>query len=387
LYKDEGACIWLLIGEGTQRMDSAKAARIFHDWAIQQGFMDEASGTVISTDAEFALIENVTEKGVQILRQKRVRAVGFNESRRCIVVFTKKAAPGTKRQLAALPDKVNGIDIEYHQGVPQTIGVDSPTTQGAPAYAVRSPPGTGKHYYTCGSSISVGNNRDAGTLTSLVQDTAGEIFGLSNNHICGGCSYADVGLPIVAPGIADVTAGGLNPFTIGFHHQALPLVTGSPGNVNAKANMDAAIFKLLSVAAMSSFQRDIYDTPLSTGPLVPGAAVEKVGRTTAHTQGTVISQVYGSIAINYQAALHNFAGPVFFDPLFTIAGTTGLFSDQGDSGSLITSLDGAGNRIAVGIVVGGMNDQKSPGGKVTLAIPIEPILTALSVTLVSGHNI
>jgi hypothetical protein len=100
----------------------------------------------------------------------------------------------------------------------------------------------------------------------------------------------------------------------------------------------------------------------------------------------VISQVYGANHVFYQAQLYNFSGAVFFDPLFAIAGNTVQFSDQGDSGSLITTTDLVGNRTAVGIVVGSMNDGNASGGKSTLALPIEPILAALGVTLVSGHH-
>jgi hypothetical protein len=89
----------------------------------------------------------------------------------------------------------------------------------------------------------------------------------------------------------------------------------------------------------------------------------------------------------YAAPLYSFSSIVSFEPVFAITGQTDLFSDSGDSGSLITSIDQAGQRIAVGIVVGGMNDGSAPGKKVTIALPIRPILTGLGVTLVSGHNI
>jgi hypothetical protein len=220
-----------------------------------------------------------------------------------------------------------------------------------------------------------------------VRNAAGDFFGLTNNHISGGCSNAGVGLPIVAPGILDVAPGNLNPFTLGLHHTALPLVAGSPDNVNAKANLDAAMFKLINTAVVTSYQRDAYDTPSLVGPLTAGLKVEKVGRTTALTAGTVVSQLFGAIYIPFQAPLYEFTGRVYFDPIFAIAGDTVLFSDGGDSGSLITSTDAGGNRKAVGIVVGGMNDGTAPGGKTTLALPIQSILSKLGVTLVSGHNV
>jgi hypothetical protein len=179
----------------------------------------------------------------------------------------------------------------------------------------------------------------------------------------------------------------LPPFTIGFHHHALALVPGSPDNVNAKLNFDAALFRIHNPSTVSSFQGASYDTPASTQPLVAGLNVEKVGRTTGHTKGTVISQVHGAHAVTYSAAIYNFNGIVCFDPVFAIAGQATVFSDAGDSGSLITTVDAQGARHAVGIVVGGMTDGSAPGGKITIALAIEPILQAFGVTLVTGHNV
>jgi hypothetical protein len=173
----------------------------------------------------------------------------------------------------------------------------------------------------------------------------------------------------------------LPPFTIGFHHAALPLVAGSIDNVDHTKNLDAAIFRIREESLVSSFQGSIYDTPQTVSPLLTESMVEKVGRTTGHTQGKVISQMNGAYGFPYTAALYKFTGNVFFDGIF------GLFSDYGDSGSLITSLNAAGERTAVAIVVGGMDDGKAPGGKITLALPIKRILDEFKVTLVSGHNI
>jgi hypothetical protein len=43
-------------------MDSKTAARIFHDWAFGEGLMDDAVATVVSSQAEIALVGNVTDK-------------------------------------------------------------------------------------------------------------------------------------------------------------------------------------------------------------------------------------------------------------------------------------------------------------------------------------
>jgi hypothetical protein len=158
-------------------------------------------------------------------------------------------------------------------------------------------------------------------------------------------------------------------------------------NIEPKEKLDAAIFRIRDEGLVTSYQGQAYDTPAATGPLVPGMMVEKVGRTTGHTKGQVISQMYGAFPVNYTAALYGFNGSVLFEPVFCIVGNGSIFSDSGDSGSLITSVDANGNRIAVGLVFAGMPDVNAPGGKLTLALPLEPVLNQLGVTLVSGHNV
>ncbi len=58
----------------------------------------------------------------------------------------------------------------------------------------------------CGSSIGIGNQRNAGTLTAIAIDDQEQLFGLSCNHVVGGCNTALPGTPIVIPGIQDVSA-------------------------------------------------------------------------------------------------------------------------------------------------------------------------------------
>ena len=365
-------------------METATAARIFYDWAGAEGLIESATEPTSQAN-EIAAITPVNDAGKQLLRAKQIQAVGFNEPQRHIVVFTRKAVPTTKKALNALPQSIDDVEIKYRQGAQETIGEPPSLPFGGPPYVIRQAAGAGR--YACGSSVSVGNFRDAGTLGCLVQDAAGVIFGLSNNHVTGACSYANVGLPIVAPGVFDVSAGGLYPFTIGLHERSLAMVAGSPDNVNHLANFDAALFRILDADQVTSFQGSAYDTPGATLALVPDLLVEKVGRTTGHTHGKVISQLHGPHWIAYNSPLYGFAGHVFFEPVFTIAGTGGTgFSDHGDSGSLITTVDGE-VRKAVGIVVGGMADKSAPGGKTTVALPLVPLLAQLGVSLVSGHNV
>jgi len=365
-------------------METATAARIFYDWAAAEGLVESATEPT-SQATEIAAITPVNDAGKQLLRAKQIQAVAFNEPDRHIVVFTRKAVPTSKKARNALPQMVDDVEVKYRQGAQETVGEPPSLPFGGPPYVIRQTAAGGK--YACGSSVSVGNYRDAGTLGCLVKNAGGEMFGLSNNHVTGACSFANVGLPIVAPGIFDVSAGGLYPSTIGLHEQSLAMVPGSPDNVRHLFNFDSAIFRILDSSQVTSYQGNAYDTPAATAPLFPDILVEKVGRTTGHTHGKVIGQLHGPHAIAYNSPLYGFTGHIFFEPVFAVVGTGSTpFSDHGDSGALITALD-AGVRKAVGIVVGGMADRSAPGGKTTIALPLAPVLAQFGVTLVSGHNV
>jgi hypothetical protein len=366
-------------------MDAAMAARILHDWAAGEGLLIDGRATQShSTAQELALIEPMTEAARDILRRKGIQGLIFNEPEHEVVVLTKQAKP-SKKQLIVLPQKIDDVDVTYRQGTPNPIGGQPTRAFGSPPYTVRAVGGV--DHYACGSSISQGNCRDAGTLGCLVRDANGVLYGLSNNHVSGGCSHAPVGLPILAPGVFDVMPLGKDPFTLGYHEKALDMVIGIPDNADPRANLDAAIFKIIDPALVSSYQGHAYDTPPTTVPIQAGMVVEKVGRSTGYTEGRVVGQWFGALGVMYDMDIHVFKGRVFFDPVFAITGTTGLFSSEGDSGSLVTSADAAGNRHAVGIVVGGMRDNSAAGGQMTFALPIDPILQKFAVTLVAGHNV
>jgi len=144
-------------------MQASQAARVFHDWAFNEGLMpDGPFATVTSSRAELALVQPVTDSGKQLLRAKKIQSVAFSNTRSEVVAFTKKVAPKSKRQLDFLPLEVDDIAIRYRQGLQGPVGGEPSQPFGGPAYVVRNI-GT-LLYYTCGSSISVGNNRDAGTL-------------------------------------------------------------------------------------------------------------------------------------------------------------------------------------------------------------------------------
>ena len=276
-------------------MQAATAARIFHDWAVKEGLShDGPVAPVTSTQDELNLLDVGADLSKQILRSRGVQGIIFNETAREIVVLTKRAKP-TRKQIAQLPAEIDDISISYRQGAPSTIGGQPPRPFGTPPYVVRQVGGLDR--YACGSSVSQGNSRDAGTFGCLVRRNgqAVPIYGLSNNHVTGGCSHASVGLPILAPGVIDVMPVSEDPFTIGYHEQALDMMLGTPENAIAANNIDAAIFKIKDDARVSSYQGTAYDTPANAAAVQANGNVEKVGRTTGYTKGVVIGQYHGGV--------------------------------------------------------------------------------------------
>lgn len=368
----------------TNRYSAKQAAEAVYKWSLATGLLHAEHLSIadlekLDTDDLFPLT------AVEILRKKGVKHIAYNDADNQITMFLHRSIGTNKSVLNALPMEIGGVTIKYRQGITQTIGQQVALPHAAAPWTVRQSI-SGSGFYACGSSISVGNNREAGTLGAIVRDLEGKLYGLSNNHVSGSCNYAAKGLPIIAPGVLDVCANGINPFSIGNHVKLLELRIGSPDHVPASGNLDAAIFELSCPEKLTSWQGNSYDTPADAIDMEAGMDVEKVGRTTGSTQGKIMGKMYGFQPIMYNSPLYQFSGQVYFSDLFVIIGRGDMFSDSGDSGSLITTIDSAGQRKAVGIVVGGMEDNQAPGGKITLALPIIPVLNGLGVSLVSGHN-
>jgi hypothetical protein len=143
-----------------------------------------------------------------------------------------------------------------------------------------------------------------------------------------------------------------------------------------RQELDAAIFEVTSPKAVSSMQGDgRYDTPSAVGQTLGGTDVKKIGRTTGETHGVLLGYSLRPVAIQYQSS--RFSALVYFRNVWGVVSSgSGPFSAQGDSGSLVVAEDGS---LAMGPIFGG-NENMS------LMMPIEPVLKAFGVTLVSKHN-
>jgi hypothetical protein len=244
----------------------------------------------------------------------------------------------------------------------------------------------------CGSSVGIGNQRNAGTLTALAtQAGSSELFGLSCNHVVGGCSTALPGTPIVVPGIQDVSADFADITVVGTHNSAARMSQGLPTVFDVSLNADLACFELTRTGQshLTSWQGEgvnSFDTPTTFEPAVaPRLNVQKWGRSTGYTTGQVASVLTDPEPVEYSVVSHygpqnsqSFRGTIYYPTVYEVLGRAGRpFSVGGDSGALVVTADEQPPRV-VGIIIAGSPDK-------TLVLPLEPMLHQLELQLVSGH--
>ena len=201
----------------------------------------------------------------------------------------------------------------------------------------------------------------SGTLGSLVQDSGGNKYILSNNHVLARSNSAAIGEDISQPGLVD---NGCRVPTIVADLSAYPSLS---------SNVDSAI------AALRPGTMDANGTILDVGtisnqPLAAfvGLQVQKSGRTTGLTFGTV-SSVNTNVMVNYQPTCG--MGKKFkasFRNQAVVNSST--FSAGGDSGSLILSQSTSGNPQPVALLYAGSSTT-------TIGNPIGEVLNQLTASL------
>ncbi|HSM03223.1 MAG TPA: PKD domain-containing protein [Longimicrobiales bacterium] len=207
----------------------------------------------------------------------------------------------------------------------------------------------------------------AGTLGARVTNGS-QVFILSNNHVIAASNGANLGDGILQPGAVD---GGNAPGdVIGTLHDYEPILFGD-GGPNAPTNLIDAGIALVDPADVSGATPtdEGYGAPGTT--VVPpslGMAVQKYGRTTGHTFGTV-SEIDLTVNVCYAGFIFCTSIGKFVDQ---IGITDGTFSAGGDSGSLIVTI-GNGNN-PVGLLFAGSTNR-------TIANPIGPVLQRFGVTI------
>jgi hypothetical protein len=234
--------------------------------------------------------------------------------------------------------------------------------------------------------VSVGHYRiTAGTFGCLVR-RGEEAFILSNNHVLANVNDGQPGDAVLQPGpsdggtdddrvatladyvpidfgtapaecpIAELSAKTLNYIAAAFGSNHQLQVTKQTDGTN---HVDAALARPLSPDLVKSEILHI-GAPTGTGTATLGTEVQKSGRTTGHTQGT-INQIDATLRIDYQGRSALFTGQL----------VAGAMSQPGDSGSAVLDMD----KRVVGLLFA--------GSTVTTVInPIDEVLSALDVEIV-----
>ena len=198
----------------------------------------------------------------------------------------------------------------------------------------------------------------AGTLSAVVT-ADGVSYILSNNHVLANENALPPGTPIFQPGLLD--SGNVATDRIATLARFIPLEADKPNRVDCAL---AAILDAPTVrpAIMPKIGRLTSVEPIEAAE---GMRVEKTGRATGYTTGTVFD-------VSATAAVQFDLGMLTFEDQVLVRGDAGDFSDGGDSGSLIVDRESG---RATGLLIGG-----SP--QFAIANHIGDVLQALNVKLV-----
>lgn len=356
-------------------MPAAKdVANAIQRWADKNGFL---AGFDPAPVAERATLHSViptvsledSPKADSLLERTEITAILVDEDTPSVSILT--AGHLGPRNSKVLPNAIDDVNLRW---------IGSAAIHQNPMPLPTQPTVSRRCYIhngriACGSSVTAATIFHAGTLGCLVRDGDGDLCGLTNNHVTGGCNHMLANMPILSPSPLDATPTGPEPRTIGRHKALVPLDSGNPQTVQPQ-KYDSAIFKIENEDLVSSIQGTHYDTPTAIGQPTGGKAVKKVGRTTEVTTGVIHGHYLTPIAVPYRSPYFN--ATVYLDGMIGVAGDGGNpFSEGGDSGALVVTAD---EQEAIGLIVGGM-------GNMSIVMPIGPVCQEMGLTLVGLHNI
>lgn len=274
----------------------------------------------------------------------------------------------TATGVAQLPASVAGVPVQFEITGPIRALNEPPSGGDAVAAAAEDIDRRGTFPRPVPIGVSTGHSGvTAGTIGARVADGR-RVFALSNNHVYANANDARRGDPLLQPGIAD---GGRAPSDVVATLHDFERIEFCSGLRCPMNRMDAAIAATTPDEVGTATPQDGYGSPRSRGVEARlGMKVQKYGRTTGHTHGTV-SGVNAIIDVSYRT------GTARFEDQILISGTG--FSQGGDSGSLIVSESVlAADRRPVGLLFAG-----SPTS--TIANPIDVVLDRFGVRIDGGE--
>ena len=216
--------------------------------------------------------------------------------------------------------------------------------------------------------VSTGNytSCSAGTIGARVK-AGTAVYALSNNHVYALGNNAALSDYIVQPGVYDTDCNQVIANIIGTLADFEPILFDGSDNT-----IDAAIALTDTNSLGKATPSDGYGTPSSATVLeYAGLSVQKYGRTTRLTKGTVIA-INATVNVGYSAGTARFVDQI------VVEGDKGGFLKAGDSGSLLVTNDQWAN--PVGLLFAG-----NRSGKLAVANNIDVVLNGLEGTLDAGR--
>jgi S1-C subfamily serine protease len=268
--------------------------------------------------------------------------------------FVKAKYP--KGSVTALPTTIDGLPTDVEQA--GTFRAFKKTSRPKASAAMPNPrkrmrpalPGCSIGFRIAGDEFVMG-----GTFGALVK-TSSKVYILSNNHVLADENRLPIGSPIFQPALLD--RGKID------SDQIAELTRFVKLKENRFNKIDAALAAPLNKNLVGKEVLHI-GAPSGTAEAEIDMMVHKFGRTTSYTVGRIVS-VDTDVTVEYETA--NFA---FENQIIIYSSNNKMFSDSGDSGSLILQR---GSNAAVGLLFGGGPDH-------TIANHIANVLRSLRVRI------
>ncbi len=293
--------------------------------------------------------------------------VGLSEDGRkgVVMVFTTHGAVG------GIPGDLDGVRVrlvptgKIYAGLPPQAkgGTPGPPGGGGGGGGDGSADPTGTFPRPVPIGVSIGNADEcaAGTLGARVTK-GGNVYILSNNHVLARQNAAPIGSDIIQPGRYDTDPQCSTPANSRIADLSQFVTISFSGN----NTVDAAIASTtVGDVGTETFSGGYGEPNSTTANATIGMAVQKCGRTTSCTRGTV-SSINATINVQYSGGVAKFVNQV------VIGGSKGPFSKSGDSGSLIVTDNSNANPVA--LLFAGSNT-------ITIGNPIGAVLSSLGVTI------
>jgi hypothetical protein len=261
----------------------------------------------------------------------------------------------TATAAAAVPDRIENVPVvKLVTGKIKAMKRPTPGTKIDPTAFFKRPVPIG---------VSTGNAYEcsAGTIGARVKHGS-QVYALSNNHVYALENTAPLDSEVLQPGLYDTRCRYDHANVIGTLYDFEPIVfSTSADNV-----IDAAIALSSTGNLDNATPSNGYGLPQSaTVGAVLGDAVQKYGRTSSLTKGT-IAGISVTVNVGYSSGIARFVDQI-------LVTARKAFIKAGDSGSLLVTDP---DRNPVGLLFAG-----DSSGRYAFANPIDPVLQRFNVSI------